>query len=241
MASDQSAPVSEPVTDAAIVTPPPKIKSRKKIVDAVEVEKAVDALWEANTKPESFRVELLALLRRTLDEGRSEIERRFLESNDGAEAIRAKCLSDGRSRPQGCRDGDEEDLQECQPDPGRTDLRRCGRWPTGAAKWRLSLDLDLLFLLPYKQTPYSEQVVEYILYLLWDLRLKVGHSTRSVDECVRQAKADMTIRTSLLELRYLWGSEALFADLRERFRKDVETGTAMEFVEAKLAESEERQ
>ena len=49
-------------------------------------------------------------------------------------------------------------------------------------------DIDLLFLLPYKRTPHTEQVVEYLLYLLWDLGLKVGHSTRSVDECLRHAR-----------------------------------------------------
>src|SRR3984885_8262042 len=66
-------------------------------------------------------------------------------------------------------------------------------------------DIDLLFLLPYKQTAWGEQVAEALLYCLWDMGLKVGHATRSVDECIRQAKADMTIRTALLESRYLFG------------------------------------
>ena len=101
-------------------------------------------------------------------------------------------------------------------------------------------DIDLLFLLPYKRTPHTEQVVEYLLYLLWDLGLKVGHSTRSVDECLRQAKADLTIRTALLEARYLWGEQALFAELKKRFDGDVVRGTAAAFVEAKLAERDAR-
>ena len=66
-------------------------------------------------------------------------------------------------------------------------------------------DIDLLFLLPYKQTAWGESVAEAILYCLWDMGLKVGHATRSVDECIRQAKADMTIRTALLEARFLLG------------------------------------
>ena len=73
-------------------------------------------------------------------------------------------------------------------------------------------DIDLLFLLPYKQTPWGESVVEFILYMLWDLGLKVGHATRTVDECIRLARSDMTIRTALLEARYIWGDEALFDD-----------------------------
>ena len=69
-------------------------------------------------------------------------------------------------------------------------------------------DVDLLFLLPYKQTPWGESVVEFILYVLWDLGLKVGHATRSVDECIRLARSDMTIRTAVLEARYIWGERA---------------------------------
>ena len=70
--------------------------------------------------------------------------------------------------------------------------------------------------------------------------LKVGHATRSVDECIRQAKADMTIRTALLETRYLFGDVKLYNELTARFDKEVVQGTAPEFVAAKLAEREER-
>src|SRR5215510_12040331 len=101
-------------------------------------------------------------------------------------------------------------------------------------------DIDLLFLLPYKQTAWGESVAETILYCLWDMGLKVGHATRSVNECIRQAKADMTIRTSLLEARYLLGDRKLFDELVARFDKEVVQGTAAEFVAAKLAEREER-
>ena len=48
-------------------------------------------------------------------------------------------------------------------------------------------DVDLLFLLPYKQTAWSESVVEAMLYVLWDLKLKIGHATRSVEDCLREA------------------------------------------------------
>jgi len=82
-------------------------------------------------------------------------------------------------------------------------------------------DIDLLFLLPGRQTPRVEKIVETMLYILWDLRQKVGHATRSVDECLRQAKADMTIRTTLLEARFILGESALFDELRERFDKEI--------------------
>jgi [protein-PII] uridylyltransferase len=97
-------------------------------------------------------------------------------------------------------------------------------------------DIDLLFLMPAKRGPLAEQIVQFILYLLWDIGLKVGHSTRSVEECLRQAKADMTIRTALLEARFVWGDQALSETLRKRFRAEIVAGSGPAFVEAKLAE-----
>lgn len=101
-------------------------------------------------------------------------------------------------------------------------------------------DIDLLFLWPYKKTPRSEQIVEYVLYMLWDTGLKVGHATRSVDDCIRLARDDITIRTSLLESRRVWGDEELYGELRTRFQEEIVEGTGPDFVEAKLAERDER-
>jgi [protein-PII] uridylyltransferase len=101
-------------------------------------------------------------------------------------------------------------------------------------------DIDLLFILPYKQTAWGEQVAEAILYCLWDMGLKVGHATRSVDESIRQARGDMTIRTAILETRFLAGDSPLYDELVSRFDREVVQGTATEFVTAKLAEREER-
>lgn len=101
-------------------------------------------------------------------------------------------------------------------------------------------DVDLLFVLPYKQTPWGEQVVEYILYMLWDLGLKVGHATRNIDECVRLSRQDMTIRTAILEARYIWGDKQLFDELITRFDEEVVAGTSSEFIAAKLKERDER-
>ena len=101
-------------------------------------------------------------------------------------------------------------------------------------------DIDLLFLRPYKQTPWGESVIEFILQMLWDLGLKVGHATRSVTECVRLAKADLTIRTALLEARYLAGERKLHDELKKKFWSDVAAGSGRDFVEAKLAERDAR-
>jgi [protein-PII] uridylyltransferase len=101
-------------------------------------------------------------------------------------------------------------------------------------------DVDLLFLLPYKQTAWGESVVEAMLYILWDLRLKVGHATRSVDECLREGRGDFTIRTALLETRHLAGDAALYGELKQRFDAELVQGSAAEFVEAKLRERDTR-
>ncbi|HLJ64050.1 MAG TPA: [protein-PII] uridylyltransferase, partial [Stellaceae bacterium] len=101
-------------------------------------------------------------------------------------------------------------------------------------------DIDLLFLLPYKSTPHTEQVVEYILYTLWDLGLKVGHATRSVADTIRHARDDLTIRTAVLEARYVWGEEPLFQDLKRAYEAEIIKGSAAEFLIAKLAERDQR-
>ncbi|WP_370853022.1 [protein-PII] uridylyltransferase [Pararhizobium haloflavum] len=101
-------------------------------------------------------------------------------------------------------------------------------------------DIDLLFILPQGSTDWSERIVEFILYLLWDMGLKVGHATRSIDECVRLSRSDITIRTAILEARYVCGSSALFDELAARFDTQVVKGTAPEFIEAKLAERDQR-
>ncbi len=101
-------------------------------------------------------------------------------------------------------------------------------------------DIDLLFLLPYKQTAWGESVAEHLLYLLWDLGFKVGHATRSVDQCVRAAQSDMTIRTALLDARLVTGDAGLFEEFSTRYRDEVAKGSGRLFVEAKLEERNDR-
>ncbi len=101
-------------------------------------------------------------------------------------------------------------------------------------------DIDLLFLTPYKLTPWAESVVESMLYIFWDLHLKVGHSTRTVKECLKQGRDDYTIRTALLEHRHVGGDEALTRDLSQKLWRELFKGTGPEYVEAKLAEREDR-
>ena len=101
-------------------------------------------------------------------------------------------------------------------------------------------DVDLLFLTPYKMTPWSENVIETVLYLLWDLKLKVGHSSRSIKDCLRLGSEDYTIRTAMLEHRFVCGDINLASQLNDKLWKNLFIGTAKDFISAKLKERENR-
>jgi [protein-PII] uridylyltransferase len=101
-------------------------------------------------------------------------------------------------------------------------------------------DIDLLFLVPESKRPATDKVVEFLLYALWDARQKVGHATRTIEDCIALVKTDNTIMTSILEARYITGNRALFNDLIERYRKGVVQKSAKQFVAEKLAERDVR-
>jgi [protein-PII] uridylyltransferase len=97
-------------------------------------------------------------------------------------------------------------------------------------------DIDLLFLTQADPSPESLAAVEFMLYFLWDLGLKVGHATRSIDECLTEARADATIRTTLLDARCLVGEAAMFTEFRQRFRALCRELGAADFIRVKQAE-----
>jgi len=102
-------------------------------------------------------------------------------------------------------------------------------------------DVDLLFLIHSKTvSAYAKELTEYILYMLWDLGLKVGHATRTVDQCLTLAKDDQTILTSLLDVRHLAGDESLSESLYRKFRKMISRGKGRAYISEKLAERDER-
>src|SRR5437762_479037 len=182
---------------------------------------------------------LLSPLKPALAKGRAEIQRRFEATGSGAAVMREQCfLMDQLIRA--LFDLVTEEIYPlANPTSGeRLALVAVGGY--GRGELAPYSDIDLLFLLPYKQTPHTEQVLEYLLYLLWDLGLKVGQATRSVADCLRYAKADLTIRTALIEARYVWGEQALYTELKQRFEAEILRGTAAQFVEAKLAERDAR-
>ena len=110
----------------------------------------------------------------------------------------------------------------------------------GRAEMAPHSDVDLLFLTPWKLTPWAESVIESMLYILWDLKLKVGHSSRTVADCLRLGREDITIRTALLEHRFIAGDRDLQLELDRKLWSDLFRNTGPDFIEAKLAERTER-
>src|SRR6188768_1732500 len=208
--------------------------------DTARITAAVDALAEKHAGREDvFRQALAQLLKAEMIAARATAQAMLLKDRNGRRCAERLCFM-------------QDEIIRILYSAATRHLYR-SHIPSGAERMAVvatggygrglmapESDIDLLFILPYKQTAWGEQVAEAILYCLWDLGLKVGHATRSVDECIRQARGDMTIRTAILEARFLVGERTLFDELVTRFDQDVVRGTGAEFVAAKLGEREDR-
>ncbi len=186
------------------------------------------------------RPHVVPLLRQALDNGRAEIARRLTErptaGHDIAEA--QAFLID-----QLVRVIHDHVVADVYPSGNRSTGERLTLMAVGGygrGEMAPHSDVDIAFLTPDKQTSWCEQVIEAILYFLWDLQLAVGHSSRSLNDMVRMARADLTIRTALLEGRYVWGDRALYEEASRRFQAEVVAGTEREFLAQKLQERDDR-
>ncbi|MEO0542328.1 MAG: [protein-PII] uridylyltransferase [Pseudomonadota bacterium] len=214
---------------------------QKRLVDPKQLSKKLAQIAKSHSDPASSeaRAEILALLKDTLRQGRDRAEQWLLEDGKGLRC--AQRISDLQDAIIQCvyKFALDDVFKATNLSKGeRLTLVALGGYGRGTLA--PGSDIDLLFLLPYKKTPLSEQLTEYILYILWDLGQKVGHATRSVDECIRLSKSDPTICTSILEARYLTGDNALFERLMERFERDVVQGTAAQYIQAKMDERDQR-
>ncbi|MEC9346495.1 MAG: [protein-PII] uridylyltransferase [Pseudomonadota bacterium] len=214
-----------------------QLRNRREIIDRRAIGGRIASLAErADT---DLRQAVFAELKAAMSVGRQAIERRFLAGEPGDDTARAMAFLIDQVIRLLYEHAISHVFHASNPTSGeQMSIVAVGGY--GRGQMAPHSDVDLLFLLPYKQTPWSESVIEYMLYMLWDLRLKVGHSTRTVDDCVRLSKQDTTIRTALLEARYVFGDQPLFLELKRRFAKDVMSGTASDYVQMKLAEREDR-
>src|SRR6184192_4808153 len=98
-------------------------------------------------------------------------------------------------------------------------------------------DIDVMVLhhqQAAKISPDLEEMVNQILYLLWDSGFKVGHSTRSIKEAIAQANSDMRTKTAMLEARFLAGNTELATEFREQFRSKCVVGYERDYVELRM-------
>jgi [protein-PII] uridylyltransferase len=229
--------VLEPSARAA---PEHPTRSTGDLIDSRAVIADLEKLAKAHTGSErDLRSALAQRLKAALIMGRAKAEQLLLKDRHGRRCAERIC----RLEDEIIRILFEFARKHLYPSQNPSEAERMAVVATGGYGRGLQApgsDIDLLFVLPYKQTAWGEQVAETILYCLWDTGLKVGHATRSVDECIRQSKADMTIRTAILEARFLLGERALFDELQTRFDNEVVRNTAQQFVAAKLAEREDR-
>lgn len=212
-----------------------EVRNKRAIVDRRALLGRIEDIVKQGNSEQEVRLEVLAALRDALESGRTEVRRRFDERASGTVVVRSNCyLVDQLIRV--VYDHVTTHLfPTANPSTGEVlSLVAVGGY--GRGELAPQSDVDLLFLLPYKMTPRSEQVVEAMLYFLWDLNFKVGHATRKVSECIRQAKTDVTICTSLLEARWLWGDQGLYIELRKRFQSDLQAQGGAKFIESKLNE-----
>lgn len=211
------------------------------IVEPANLRKALTdiAARHGDAGAPAARADVLALMKETLADGRAAAERLLNEDGGGTLcAMRLSALQDEIVRA--LYEFAARDVYRTQNPSTAERMAVVAVGGYGRGMLAPGSDIDLLFVFPYKQTPWGEQVAEYLLYMLWDIGLKVGHATRNVDECIRQSRADMTIRTSILEARLICGDEKLFGELMTRFDSEVVADTGPEFVQAKLAERDER-
>jgi [protein-PII] uridylyltransferase len=220
-----------------------EIDNQRAIIDRRRLIAELDALAGRAADPTAVGPELSAILKRHLAAGREEIHTRFMSNSRGAQAGLTSAHEAAFLVDQLLRGLFDFTTQKAFPLGNPTVAERLSLVAVGGyGRGELAphSDIDILFLLPYKMSPYCEQVVEFMLYRLWDLGLKVGQAARTIDDCLRQAEGDLTIRTTLLEARYVWGDQQLFEDFRAAFAKRIVKGHGEAFYHDKLAERQGR-
>jgi len=199
----------------------------------------LSALARAQTDKAKLRAEALALIR-TRFQGARAATRAQLETEklSGLEAARSlSALQDALI--QVLYDFASKHFYYAQNPTSAEHLAVVATGGYGRGELAPGSDIDVLFLHPAKRNAWCESVIEFILHMLWDLGLKVGHAARTLNECARLAKEDSTVQTALLEARYIAGDKMLFASMRAAFWKQA-AATGTQFVEAKLAERDAR-
>ena len=218
--------------------PSRRVPRQRAIINRRELTSRVATLVEEHG--DKARKPILEALRAALDAGRAELAQRLIEKPSAGHDCTAgyAFLID-----QIVRVIHDYVTEHVYPVHNRTAAERLtilGVGGYGRAEMAPHSDVDIAFITPTKRAPWCEQVIEGMLYLLWDLGLKVGHSSRTISDTMRMAKEDLTIRTALLEGRLVWGDQPMYEELRRRFWDDVWKGSERQFLTQKLEERNQR-
>ena len=191
------------------------------------------------------RPDVVVLLKQALEDGRSELADRLLAAPGAGHDIASDnaYLIDQLLRvvhdhvvhdvlPQ------DDEIRDAVDSEERFAIMAVGGY--GRAEMAPHSDVDIAFIAPRADAPWCAKAIEAILYFLWDLGLTVGQSIRTPKETVQLAKDDLTIRTALLEARFVWGDRAIYEDVRRRFWAEVVHGSEKTYVAEKLAERSAR-
>lgn len=100
-------------------------------------------------------------------------------------------------------------------------------------------DIDLMLLLSEKESSSTRGIIEQFFMLLWDIKLEIGHSVRTLTECTKEASDDITIATNIMEARLLTGDGALFTAMQQVTGSD-KIWDSTSFFQAKLDEQVSR-
>ncbi len=212
----------------------------ERVFDARSVERRIDALRHEGQAGLSLRNEVAAILARAYKDGDAALRAAFAAApRDGRAMVAAQTLLiDGLVST--AFDVADRRLHPADDGDARESLAVIAVGGYGRGEMAPQSDVDLLFLTPETVTPRVERVIESTLYILWDLKLKVGHATRSIEECLKLGREDHTIRTALLEHRQVRGDAALSERLHDRLWSDLFARSGREFIEAKLNERDQR-
>ena len=180
----------------------------------------------------SNRTQLLTCLRTHLDSAKAELQQAFYDNNDGAVYVGMYAWTIDIL------------LQmlyiETQKHCGGGDLAVIAVGGYGRGEMAPHSDIDIMILMPKNATAAHTKFIEFMLYVLWDLGLKIGHSTRSISESIAAARDNQTVLTSLLEMRHVAGDESLWTRLAGAVQHEIGNRKPLIFVEEKLAERDVR-
>ncbi len=213
------------------------VQQPQKLIETGALRSKLDALAaDPNQEPNALRPAVVAVMKDFLKAGRAEAERRLSSDGKGTQcAINIAYVQDEIIRTlQGFL------VSRIFTKGTGQELAIIATGGYGRGTLAPGSDIDLLFLLQGKQDAESGKLIEFMLYTLWDLRLKVGHATRNPEECIRLSRTDITILTSILEARFICGNETLYSQMETLFRKEIVQTGAKKFVAEKLAERDAR-